>query len=254
VGNNILDESASSGEDGSWFFQGIYPPNKEGESKTSYPQYWAWENPDWKDFDGEDVMEFQLVYEGPLNGSGNRKSQVGNKHAIRKCFHRQLAILWSTNPLLSRQANRINLHAQKYIHRLAHQFNRCGFLFAPLVTKELGLVCNLNILLLRRKNPGQILNRDGDIDNQLKTLFDACRLPVQCTEVAEQPTSDETPFFCLLEDDTLITKVNVTTERLLTPVEDGQSENHTLLIIGVTVKQAIEETLPRPLNKWEDHF
>jgi len=34
------------------------------------------------------------------------------------------------------------------------------------------------------------------------------------------PTDQENPFFCLLEDDNLITHLSVTTDRLLEPIED----------------------------------
>jgi hypothetical protein len=43
-------------------------------------------------------------------------------------------------------------------------------------------------------------------------------------------TPDEDPFFCLLEDDSLITEVNITTDRLLT---SATSHIHdVLLVIG----------------------
>lgn len=53
--------------------------------------------------------------------------------------------------------------------------------------------------------------RLGDIDNRLKTLFDALRLPNQTNELVgyDNPAPDENPFFCLLEDDSLITHVSV---------------------------------------------
>jgi hypothetical protein len=44
------------------------------------------------------------------------------------------------------------------------------------------------------------------------------------------PGEGENPFFCLLEDDNLITKVSVTTDRLLEPLEPGNRYFVNLLI------------------------
>ena len=46
-------------------------------------------------------------------------------------------------------------------------------------------------------------------------------------------TSDEEPFFCLLEDDSLITKLSVTADRLLEPDID---QNEAVIQIHVTTK------------------
>ena len=47
------------------------------------------------------------------------------------------------------------------------------------------------------------------------------------------PKEDEIPFYCLLEDDNLITKVQVETDRLLEPYS---SPSEVILIIHVTTK------------------
>jgi integrase len=74
----------------------------------------------------------------------------------------------------------------------------------PLVTADMGLRCSLDILLLRPEEDRFIFNA-GDIDGQIKTLFDALRMPKDLKETGEVgPQQDETPFFCLLEDDKLI--------------------------------------------------
>jgi hypothetical protein len=49
------------------------------------------------------------------------------------------------------------------------------------------------------------------------------------------PEPGEDPFFCLIEDDSLITEVKVTTDRLLTPLKDNESEHDVHLIIHVTL-------------------
>jgi hypothetical protein len=82
----------------------------------------------------------------------------------------------------------------------------------------------------------QTLESGGDIDNRIKTLFDALHVPKNCSEVQGAPEDSEKPFYCLLEDDTLITGVQVRTDRLLIPIKDGQRETDVMLIVHVFVK------------------
>jgi hypothetical protein len=72
------------------------------------------------------------------------------------------------------------------------------------------------VLLLRPEAPGQLFTQSGDIDNRLKTLFDALKIPTPNEEYGKRSRhEDEEPFFCLLADDKLITKVAVETDQLL---------------------------------------
>ena len=101
---------------------------------------------------------------------------------------------------------------------VADNYARCGYRFVPLVNNLDGIACALDILFLRRDEPGSLIKGGGDIDNRIKVLFDALRMPKGYQELEGfQPATDESPFFCLLEDDRLITEVKVTTDRLLTP-------------------------------------
>ena len=93
------------------------------------------------------------------------------------------------------------------------------YTFVPLITRLHGLVCELDITFLWREEPGAIINAGGDIDNRLKTLFDALRLPYDATELGRSPDSgDPINIFCLLEDDLLITRLGLQTGRLLGPL------------------------------------
>jgi hypothetical protein len=76
--------------------------------------------------------------------------------------------------------------------------------------------------MLRPEPPGALITQGGDIDNRLKTLFDALRMPHNLSELPKGsvPDVDQDPFFCLLEDDNLITAVSVKTDRLLVPTEN----------------------------------
>jgi hypothetical protein len=72
-------------------------------------------------------------------------------------------------------------HSQ--VHRSRIKPNNCSivervgqFEFAPLVTKKLDLVAELDVLFLRPEPPGSV-GHGGDIDNRIKTLLDSLRIP-----------------------------------------------------------------------------
>jgi len=108
------------------------------------------------------------------------------------------------------------------------------------VTGANGLICSLDVLMLRVGPPGGALH---DVDNRLKTIFDALRMPKDGRELGahtsagkQVPAADETPFLVLLEDDRLITHVAVSTDMLLDPVSSPPSRDEVRLVIHVTVR------------------
>jgi hypothetical protein len=172
-------------------------------------------------------MEFTLHYRGELKG--NRGSK--DKQALRRHFHAQLKTLWTQLPLKE-------LH--KFIDETPGSHasiikSKHGFKFVPLICEKLNLVAELKITMLRPEPPGAIITQSGDIDNRLKTLFDALKLPSEPNSIPKDdcPREGEHLFFCLLEDDNLITKVNVETDRLLEPVA---SQSEVVLLVHVTTK------------------
>ena len=90
-----------------------------------------------------------------------------------------------------------------------------GNLHIPLVRKSLDLNCSLDILFLRQEDPGQLVLQGGDVDNRLKTLFDALAAPKLENERAYPQKQKVT--YSLLETDALISGFNVSTDRLLFP-------------------------------------
>jgi hypothetical protein len=186
-------------------------------------------------------MQFRLVYEGPLPPEAGDKSNPKIKHVIRRQFHAQLAELWWQDAHLKGYAQ-VVYDEQKnttYLDEIANQFRRCGHRFVPLIREQEGSTCSLEILFLRRDMPGKIVKRGGgDIDNRLKVLLDSLQIPISCSGVPDSPGADEDPFFCLLEDDGLITELTVTTDRLLVPqkVEQGEKVNDVKLVIRVETR------------------
>ncbi len=170
-------------------------------------------------------MEFRLVYRGKLRADSGGESRAREKHAIRRYLHPQLKELWVQHSWFGDPLS------------IAANFSRCGFRFIPLVRRDFGLACALDILFLRRDAPGNVIRSGGDLDNRVKTLFDGLRAPLQCSELAGAvPESGEDPFFCLLEDDSLITDVRITTDRLLSPSADKSDIHDVELVIRVESK------------------
>jgi hypothetical protein len=167
-------------------------------------------------------VRFTLTYHGPLRGSGG--GAAAHKHEVRRALHPQLRELWTHEPLRQKAASWLGSPPDPSEPEAAAALRQvAGRSFAVLVQAPLKLVAELDILLLRPEDPGAIVQR-ADIDNRLKTLFDALRCPSAAQEVPTgwAPTAAERPLHCLLDDDRLITRVNVDTDRLLaaTSAED----------------------------------
>jgi hypothetical protein len=185
-------------------------------------------------------VEFRLTYSGPLLAprDGQKLAERSlHVHAIRKRFHRQRSRLWDSHPVLS--ADRYPELGEE--GALPFQDFRCeDFFFRPIVTAANGMICSLDVLMLRVGVPGGALH---DVDNRLKTIFDALRMPKDANELGartsagiQTPAADERPFLVLLEDDRLITHVAVSTDMLLEPVSDPPSRDEVRLLIHVTVR------------------
>ena len=194
------------------------------------------------DPDGES-MQFRITYEGKLMPSGH----ATHKHEIRRQFHPQLKRLWDQNASLKSMRDpvldlvTVNRPADRSrVEGLAERFSRNNYQFVPLVTRDLNVsYCGLDILFLRPDSPGAIL-KSGDIDNRLKTLFDALRMPYGKDELGgfNFPEDHEKPFYCLLEDDSLITKVSVETDMLLEPINGAFDVNDARIIVSVNIQPA----------------
>lgn len=186
---------------------------------------------DWPDDEGE-LVEFRLIYKGRLSSLSRKDDKLTEKHDARKQFHRQLALLWKEHPYLSK-ALAPTESGGSVVDGLANDYARCGRRFVPMVNNQWGLGCALDILFLRRDQPGGLVKHGGDIDNRIKVLFDGLRMPQECSELPEPPQPDEDPFFCLLQDDSLITEVSITTDTLLLPLAANEHVHDVLLIIKV---------------------
>jgi hypothetical protein len=104
--------------------------------------------------------------------------------------------------------------------------------FYPIVSERIWTIAELDVLMLRPGEPGSITVGGSDIDNRLKTLLDSLRVPDVNDDRCPLP-QNESDVYCLLQDDKLITRLNVEADRLL-DVAPGQP-NEVLLIVKVHV-------------------
>lgn len=117
--------------------------------------------------------------------------------------------------------------------RNALEFVRGSHRFLPLIRKKDDTYCALHILFLRRDAPGNLVRSGGDLDNRLKTLLDALKLPDDNSGLPDSPEEGFDPLFCLLQDDDQITAIDVITDRLLAPLDAKDKVHDVVLVIHV---------------------
>jgi len=155
-------------------------------------------------------MRFTLFYRGPLKANRGPK----DKQQLRRHFHSQLKSLWEQPPLSDFRAW-LQPEVRKGEISLIESIG--AFQFAPLVSERIHMLAELDLTMLRPGPPGELVGHGGDIDNRIKTLLDALRVPREPTALPadDRPSENETPFFCLLGDDRLITHLSIDTDTLL---------------------------------------
>lgn len=175
-----------------------------------------------------------LVYRGSLPACQPNDQKSDAKQRIRLKFSGQLEQHWLTTPVL-KEPYELDLVATGHLkHRQItpeapyEMYPQCcvsefGYRIFPLVCRYNGLIAEIEMQVLRRSDPGGILNGIADIDNQLKVIFDALRMPLAENELPGNMRGSGSlndRLFCLLEDDSLITRLLVDTDRLHTPQDD----------------------------------
>jgi hypothetical protein len=211
---------------------------------------------------GTPIMKFTLTYDGPLPPSANKPKNEA-KWAIRKAFDPQLKDLWASHPGLRSIELDGRYFPKKSGGRLTQRHHsdpgpivgeyrpsesdgfidlcapveKHGVWFRPLVRDTFALHCGLKILFLRKEPPGRIY-QGGDIDGRIKTLLDALAMPQHKEQILEQ-FSGLNPLYCLLEDDSLVSGLDVETERLLTDQPLAADYARLTIEVDVRVRQAM---------------
>ena len=177
-------------------------------------------------------MRCVLYWKGPLPSNGDRKT----KHEIRVKFHHQLEQLWELEPALKERrdgfkgagvdvtgiavpkAEPVTVNGQKYL---------------PLVVGSLRLVAFIDVSLSLRRWPDVLMRPGGDLDNRLKTLLDALRVPDE--NQARGIVADSSTIYTLLEDDNhLVSGLQVRTEQLLDPPDGDECEQLHYVRVKIT--------------------
>jgi hypothetical protein len=85
-----------------------------------------------------------------------------------------------------------------------------------------------------------VIRQGGDLDSQLKTLLDAPQPHVvdELPTPDATPDEDETPFFCLLEDDQLVSRVDLSASRWL----GAPDRSHVHVDVLVRTKATLVDT------------
>jgi hypothetical protein len=180
-------------------------------------------------------MEFTLHYRGPQKAATGRNKRKDHKHDLRRHFHKQLKELWKL-PQLSEFRDSLIVPEPDALESRT-PLRRVGqYHFAPLISSYFDLVASLEIVMLRPEPEGRIFVRGGDIDNRLKTLLDALKVPNDEAALPDNvsPSSAESPFFCLLEDDSLVTNVDIQTAHWLEP--EVQDSDEVVLLLRIRTK------------------
>jgi hypothetical protein len=197
-----------------------------------------------KSFDGWiaslEPMEFYLHYDGPLPANPKNPSRV--KNCIRQKLHPQLRALWGKEQILRSLCGSTRLYRapdgnQATLTGLqfhSERFVRRDYKFAPLVCDDFGTICHLEILFFRREDNRALITKPkdeygGDLDNRLKIFFDCLKVPDENQLDGLALPSNE-PVFCLVQDDSLITKFQLDSAYLLEPAESGDDTEVRLLV------------------------
>lgn len=183
-------------------------------------------------------MKFTLYYRGPLKANAG----PAEKHAIREVLHAQLRDLWEHTPLSHMKLKLLDPNRRPNVAPGGNNvlFEVDGHQFGCIICSRLHTTPILDITLLRPEKPGSLLKQSGDIDNRLKTLLDALTIPPHPSALPSSfaPGPDQKPFFCLLEDDGLVTGLSVRTHRWLNP--DAASRSEVVLVIQVETDTAVK--------------
>ena len=193
--------------------------------------------------DEEAALKFRLTYRGSLRASQNpHPTSTGPdrhwnlKHRMRLQFHPQLKRLWETRAFLRDNQNDASPDSY-HVQSLASKHVILPWHFVPLVTEQLSLRTKIEITILRVDHPHlNLWSYDGgDVDNRVKTIIDALRVPGARDGYDKITVEDgEDPLFVLTEADELFDAVYAETDHLLV-VPDGQDASYAEVIIAVTI-------------------
>jgi hypothetical protein len=212
---------------------------------------------------GAPFVKFTLTYDGSLPSSGNKPKNEA-KWSIRESFHPQLLDLWRSHPALNNveqnrhfpeggarlmqkhhddkgpmlpTERRLQDDGPRKIFDLCEPIEKHGAWFRPLIRDSYALHCGLKILFLRKEAPGKVY-QGGDIDGRIKTLLDSLTMPRHVEQVLDKSSTSFSPMHCLLEDDSMVSGLDVESERLLTAADYPVDFVRLVIEVDVRIRQA----------------
>jgi hypothetical protein len=190
-------------------------------------------------------MRFALSFEGALPSSGNDR-HPGKPSKLRQIWDIRDAISPQIEGLFkSHHALRGDTGATRLTRNILNDpIVIDGRRFFPLIRPALKLKCGLQIQMLLNHAVASVVTKSGDLDNRLKTLFDGLRCPAGSQEIKQYAAADIARY-CLLEDDALITSLQVEALRNYA-APSVAAIDHVRLNITVTVEPAEGDVLNRP--------
>ncbi|MBN2779958.1 MAG: hypothetical protein JXQ74_02710 [Alphaproteobacteria bacterium] len=168
-------------------------------------------------------MKFKLIYQGTLKI--HPKKRVQHIHAIRSQLAPQMEKLLSIPPysnICDYIDGKNGLKKKDIVRHVG------GIDFVPVISPSLNLLAELDIQML---HPELIGTPRADIDNRMKTLFDALRRPQNEHEIPENADRGR-KMHVLLDDDRFVTKMSVNTSHWL----GAKNPDDLLVIITVNIR------------------
>jgi hypothetical protein len=171
------------------------------------------------------IMKFTLTYTGELPSLGNPRGphksapKLPVVWAIRNEFAKQLEYVLNNHPART-SSNSTSSRAAYNILRSPIKVGEFNFL--PLVRPEFETVCGLKIKMMVNHEVGSLVTQAGDLDNRIKTLLDALRLPKGNEFNGNGPAEDNCP--CLLHDDALVVSLKIEVQRWFSGVPKTEKD------------------------------
>jgi len=194
-------------------------------------------------------MRFVLSYDGPLPSTGNSYgkkwiAKLPHIWKIRNAIHPQIEQVFKTHPAFTST----NTNRSRAAWGILNQPISVGAAqFYAIARSKLHLKCELDVDILVNHDLASIVNNAGDLDNRIKTLLDALRVPAAPQEIQGHMPTNIVDYCCLLENDILISALRIETFRnTAAPLTAGA--DHVRLNIKVRLEPLFDAFVNEPFR------